>query len=98
MNIEEVIDTTSVALKMIVEQREFSTSELRNNLEHSVSKQDVETVLQHLQEAEWIERTTGEIPTWGPGPTSKTYLSSKNFEHQPFRVLPGEVPHDESIR
>lgn len=98
MNIEEAIDITSVALKMIAEQRQFSTSELMNNVERSVSKQDIETVLQHLQEAEWIERTTGEIPTWEPGPTSKTYLSSKRIDDKPFRVLPGEVPDDESIR
>lgn len=98
MNTEEVIDITSVALKMIVEQKRFSTTELRNNLEGSVAKQDLEMVLQYLQEAGWIEQTTGEIPTWGPGPASKRYLSFDSIDKQPFRVLPGEVPDDESIR
>lgn len=98
MNTTEVIDITSVALEMIGEQGYFSTSELMNNLESSVAKQDIETVLQYLQDAEWIERRTGEVPTWGPGPTGKVYLSSNNNYDQPFRVLPEEVPEDESIR
>lgn len=98
MNTEEAINITSVTLKMIVEQRRFSTTELMNNLESSVAKQDIEIALQYLQEAEWIERTTGEVPMWRPGPKGEDYLSSNNNHDQPFQVLPGEVPDNESNR
>lgn len=98
MNTQEVVDITSVVLKLIAEQRRFSSTELMNNLEGSVAKEDLESVLQYLQEAEWIEQTTGEVPTWKPGSASKRYVSYESIDNQPFRVLPGEVPDDESVR
>lgn len=98
MNTNEIVEIVSEAIKKIKQQSHFSSTELMNDLETSVSKQEIETVLKYLQDAGWIERKTGDLSTWETGSTGNAYLSSNTGDSQAFRVLPGEVPDDESIR
>lgn len=98
MNHNQTIEVTTIALRLLVEYGGFGTTEIIHRSEDPLSISDVESVLQHLQEAGWIERSTDGEPTWEIGPTGQANLQCTEFDQRPFRVLPGEVPDDESVR
>lgn len=98
MSTDQTVQITTTALEMLVEQGSFSTTELVNRVDNSVSISEVETVLQHLQDVGWLKRTNDGVPTWTSGSAGRDHLHFRNLTQHPFRVLPGEVPDDESVR
>lgn len=98
MNTNEIVEISTEAIKKTGEQSHFSARELQKDLESSVSKQEIEEVLQLLQETGWIEQKNMGLPIWESGPTGRAYLSGGVDDDQTFRVLPGEVPKEETTR
>lgn len=98
MNSRKTIEIVRTALELVVEQGRFSTTELINRIDCPVSNSEVQTVLLHLQDVEWIEKSGEEPPMWVRGQYGSEYLDSSSTDQNVFRVLPDEVPDDEPFR
>lgn len=98
MDSRKTVEIMRAGLELLVDQGRFSTTELIDSTECSVSKSETETVLYHLREAEWIKKSSEESPMWVQGPSGNEYLAISNSDRHVFRVLPSEVPDDEPSR
>ena len=98
MTTEDTIEITLKAFELAVDQGQFTSAELASQVDSPVSKETIESNLLYLQETGWLERPDNKLPMWIIGPTGEMYLSASEVESPVFRVLPSEVPHDESVR
>lgn len=98
MNPRKTVEVVRTALELVVEQGRFSTTELINHSDCALSNSETEEILFYLEDAGWIQKSGNEGMTWIKGSSGREYLGSASTDHNAFRVLPDEIPDDESFR
>lgn len=98
MDSSKSIEITQTVFELLLQEGEFSVTELVSDIEGKVSKSDVIAVLDHLQDSGWVKESDEGSSLWELGPTGRQLLDIDNSDTKPVRVLPDEIPREELPR
>lgn len=88
MGIQTEAHITGVAIRLAIAESPFTVSTIQDNMDKNAKENLIREVLQQLEVDNWVDETSGPIPSWKAGPLARKYGNMVKYR----REFEGEIP------